>query len=118
MTDIEPKRLVFAEKYLPGCLTYHVQPSLNGEQHAAKIRELFGAADDPYFAPRAVLECTGVESSVIAGCYAVRRGGTVVVIGVGKSIMNNLPFMHISLSEVSWDWLPPYPHPPDRGCRG
>ncbi|KAJ9161304.1 GroES-like protein [Coniochaeta hoffmannii] len=100
VTDIEPKRLAFAEQYVPGCLTYQVRTALSGEQHAAKIRELFGAADDPYFAPRAVLECTGVESSVIAGCYAVRRGGTVVVIGVGKSIMNNLPFMHISLSEI------------------
>jgi len=31
----------------------------------------------------------------------VRRGGVVCVIGVGKSVMNNLPFMHISLAEVS-----------------
>jgi L-iditol 2-dehydrogenase len=31
----------------------------------------------------------------------VRTGGDLMVIGVGKDIMNNLPFMKISLSEAS-----------------
>ena len=101
ITDIEPKRLAFAREYVPGCLTYRVDPALSPERQAAEIRELFGATEQPYLAPRTILECTGVESSVVTGCFAVRRGGTVVVIGVGKAVMNNLPFMHISLAEVS-----------------
>lgn len=107
ITDLEPKRLAFARSYVPGCLTYRADPSKSPEEQAREIRELFGAAEDPYFAPRTVLECTGVEGSVVTGCFAVRRGGTVMVIGVGRPVMNNLPFMHISLAEVSGggSWL-------------
>jgi L-iditol 2-dehydrogenase len=47
-----------------------------------------------------VLECTGVENSIVTAAYTARRGGTVMVIGVGREIMNNLPFMHLSLGEV------------------
>ena len=99
ITDLEPKRLAFARDYVPSCSTYQVDCSLSSEQNAAAVRKLFG--DDEYSAPQTVLECTGVESSVVLATFAVRRGGVVCVIGVGKSIMNNLPFMHISLAEVS-----------------
>lgn len=113
ITDIEPKRLQFAREFVPSCRTYQVDPSLGGEENGRRIRQLFRNADadvlqdgkeevlEEYFAPRTVLECTGVESSVCTAAFAVRRGGTICVIGVGKSIMNNLPFMHISLAEVS-----------------
>lgn len=47
-----------------------------------------------------VFECTGIESSVCSAAYMVRRGGVLMVVGVGRSIMNNLPFMHLSLAEV------------------
>lgn len=99
ITDIEPRRLEFAKKFVPGCLTSLVDPSRSPEENAIEIRRLFGETE--YRAPRAVFECTGVESSVCTAAYSVRRGGTVVVIGVGKPTMNNLPFMHISLAEVS-----------------
>ena len=68
------------------------------EGNAAAIRALFGKEE--YFAPETVLECTGVEPSICTAAYTARRGGNVVVIGVGKSIVNNLPFMHLSLAEV------------------
>lgn len=76
------------------------------EENAKGVRKLFG--DGEYVAPDTVLECTGVESSVLTACHAARRGGRVVVIGVGKSVMHNFPFMHLSMAEVcSSLFLPP-----------
>jgi L-iditol 2-dehydrogenase len=98
ITDLEPKRLTFAKDFVPSCQVYQVDPALNTQGNAKAIRALFGSTE--YEAPEAVLECTGVESSVITASYTVRRGGDLVVIGVGRNIMNNLPFMHLSLSEV------------------
>ncbi|KAJ5202122.1 Polyketide synthase enoylreductase [Penicillium cinerascens] len=43
----------------------------------------------------------GLESSVCTAAYTARRGGPVMGTGVGKTIMNNQPFMHISLAERS-----------------
>jgi L-iditol 2-dehydrogenase len=98
ITDLEPKRLSFAKAFVPSCQTYLVDRSLDAQGNASRIRLLFGESE--YEAPETVLECTGVESSVITAAYTVRRGGDLMVIGVGKDIMNNLPFMHISLAEV------------------
>lgn len=98
ITDLEPSRLAFAQDFVPSCITYEVDRSKDAQANAQAIRALFG--DSEYVAPETVLECTGVESSVCTATYTARRGGTVMVIGVGKSIMNNLPFMHMSLAEV------------------
>lgn len=98
ITDVEAGRLAFAKEFVPSALTYKVDTTLNAEENGKKIRALFGA--DEYSAPPTVLECTGVESSVCTAAFTVRRGGVVVVIGVGRPVMNNLPFMHISLAEV------------------
>lgn len=106
VTDIEPKRLDFARELVPSCVTYQVEPSLDARGNARAIRTLFGArggegeAGDEYPAPPCMIECTGVESSVCTAAFTVRRGGKIVVVGVGKDTMNNLPFMHLSLSEV------------------
>lgn len=101
ITDLEPKRLEFAKQFVPSCRPYLVDRTVSSENNAANVRKLFG--DSEYVAPETILECTGVEGSIVTACYTVRRGGSVVVIGVGKSIMNNLPFMHISLAEVRAD---------------
>jgi L-iditol 2-dehydrogenase len=98
ITDLEPKRLSFAKDFVPSCQTYLMDRSLDAQGNASRIRLLFGELE--YEAPETVLECTGVESSVITAAYAVRRGGDLMLIGVGKDIMDNLPFMHISLAEV------------------
>jgi threonine dehydrogenase-like Zn-dependent dehydrogenase len=102
ITDVEPRRLAFAKEFVPSCITYQVDPAEDAEGNAKAIRALFGESE--YAAPETVLECTGVESSVCTAAYTARRGGVVVVIGVGKPIMNNLPFMHMSLAEVSLLW--------------
>ncbi|KDN64785.1 putative sorbitol dehydrogenase [Colletotrichum sublineola] len=106
ITDIEPSRLAFAKTLVPSVVTYQVDPALGNEANGRAIRKLFG--DDEYGAPRTVLECTGVESSICAAAFAVRRGGTVVVIGVGREIVNNLPFMHISLAEIKLEFINRY----------
>ncbi|CAI6334420.1 unnamed protein product [Periconia digitata] len=109
ITDLEPRRLEFARKLVPTCQTYQVDRDLDAEANAKQIRKLFDVeAAGEYGAPDVVLECTGVESSVITGCYTARRGGTVMVIGVGREIMNNLPFMHLSLAEINLKFINRY----------
>lgn len=109
VTDVEPTRLEFAKQLVPSCSTYLVDPEAAPEETARGVRRLFcgggGGADDEYMAPPAVLECTGVESSVCTAAFTARRGGVVVVIGVGREVMNNLPFMHLSLAEVGFFFL-------------
>lgn len=100
ITDLDASRLAFAKEFVPSCITYQVNRDLDAQGNAKAIRALFGSEE--YFAPETVLECTGVESSVCTAAFTARRGGTVVVIGVGKAVMNNLPFMHISLAEVCY----------------
>lgn len=106
ITDLEPKRLAFAKEFVPECTTYQVDTKLSSEENAAAVRKLFGATE--YEAPSTVLECTGVESSIILSAFAVRRGGVVCVIGVGRPIVNNLPFMHISLAEIDLRFINRY----------
>ncbi|KAK5788964.1 hypothetical protein VI817_009922 [Penicillium citrinum] len=106
VTDLEPARLQFAKEFVPSCITYQVDRTKDAEGNAQAIRALFGGSE--YGAPETVLECTGVESSVCTAAYTCRRGGTVMVIGVGKAIMNNLPFMHISLAEIDLRFINRY----------
>jgi L-iditol 2-dehydrogenase len=98
VTDLDAGRLAFAKSFVPSCIPYQVSRDLDAQGNAKEIRSLFGSRQ--YDAPETVLECTGVESSVCTAAYTARRGGKVVVIGVGKETMNNLPFMHLSLAEV------------------
>ncbi|KAF1812253.1 GroES-like protein [Eremomyces bilateralis CBS 781.70] len=106
ITDLDPGRLAFAKEFVPSCTTYQIDRSLDAEGNAKAIRKLYGETE--YVAPQTVLECTGVESSVCTAAFAVRRGGTVMVIGVGREIMNNLPFMHLSLAEIDLKFINRY----------
>jgi L-iditol 2-dehydrogenase len=99
IADVDAGRLKFAERFVPECLTVQVQLDKSPAEMAAilveKIRDAGGEQ------PRVVYECTGVQSSVITAAYTPRAGGEVMVVGVGTPILNQLPFMHISLAEVS-----------------
>ncbi|KAI9927024.1 hypothetical protein MW887_003405 [Aspergillus wentii] len=106
ITDIDASRLAFAKEFVPSCMTYQMDLAKGAEGNAKGIRALFG--EEEYFAPETVLECTGVESSVCTAAFTARRGGAVVVIGVGKAIMNNLPFMHISMAEIDLRFINRY----------
>lgn len=110
ITDVDPLRLDFAKAFMPGVLTYHVAVEKTPLQCSEEIRALYGClprdvqkgmpSPNEYVAPVTVLECTGIESSIITAAYSCRRSGSVMVIGVGRSTMNNLPFMHLSLGEI------------------
>ncbi|KAI0475560.1 GroES-like protein [Xylariaceae sp. FL0804] len=106
ITDVDPERLRFAREFIPQCQTYQVKAKLSPEESAREIRELYGK--DEYSAPASVMECTGVENSVITAAFAVRRGGTLMIIGVGRPVMNNIPFMHLSLAEIDLKFINRY----------
>ncbi|KAL2208957.1 GroES-like protein [Sarocladium strictum] len=106
ISDLEPTRLAFAKELVPACKTYQIDRDLTIEENAKKIRKLFG--EEEYVQPRLVLECTGVESSVCTAAFVARRGGVVMVVGVGRSVMNNLPFMHLSLAEIDLRFINRY----------
>ncbi|ROW15991.1 hypothetical protein VPNG_02562 [Cytospora leucostoma] len=114
ITDVESKRLEFAQQLVPSCLTYLVNPDLDARGNASGIRRLFGArggegeACEEYLAPPCVIECTGVESSVRTASFVAQKGGRVVVVGVGRDTMNNLPFMHLSLAEIELRFINRY----------
>jgi L-iditol 2-dehydrogenase len=98
ITDIDQGRLDFAKSLMadkPGTFkTYLVPPSKSDEGNAAAIVEVFGGME-----PDVCLECTGVESSISTAIFAVRFGGTVFVVGVGKNELK-FPFMRLSTREV------------------
>ncbi|KAK9427995.1 chaperonin 10-like protein [Lipomyces doorenjongii] len=115
ITDISEERLRFARTFVPIAKTYCVDVTISAEESAHEIRKLFGPAESD--APPTVLECTGVEASVITACFSVRRGGRVMVVGVGREIMNNIPFMHISLAEIDLTFTNRYCHTWSTGIR-
>lgn len=99
ITDLDRGRLDFAEKFVPGAVGVQVDLTKSPEQMALKIREV--VREQGGDVPRVVFECTGVQSSVVTASFVPRPAGEVIVIGVGKSVMNELPFMHLSMAEVS-----------------
>ncbi|KAK9235053.1 chaperonin 10-like protein [Lipomyces kononenkoae] len=106
IADVAPQRLEFAKEFVARCKTYLVDIRKTPEENAKEIRKLFGTSE--YDAPTKILECTGVESSVITACFAVQRAGQIIVVGVGRPVMNNLPFMHISLAEIDLTFINRY----------
>jgi len=98
ITDIDQGRLDFAKQLVadkPGELkTYLVPRGKSEEELAADMVEKLGGLE-----PDLALECTGVESSIGAAIHAVRFGGSVFVVGVGKNEMK-FPFMRLSTREV------------------
>ncbi|KAI1204832.1 GroES-like protein [Annulohypoxylon truncatum] len=93
VTDIDEGRLKFAKELVPSVITHKVE-RLSAEESAKKIVESFGGIE-----PAIALECTGVESSVAAAVWALKFGGKVFVIGVGKNEIN-FPFMRASTREI------------------
>ncbi|KAK5107614.1 hypothetical protein LTR62_000949 [Meristemomyces frigidus] len=118
ITDIDGAKLDFARKLVPKAQTYKIDPALTPAQASEEIRKLFGCAPrdlekmvpsaTEYNAPSTVLECTGIESSVITAAYSCRRAGLVMVVGVGRSTMHNLPFMQLSLGEIDLRFINRY----------
>lgn len=99
ITDVDARRLEFAQKFSPGCSIYQVLPSMSPEAAASDISRLFEAELGSEMPP-VVYECTGVPSSIVTAAFAAARGGEVMVVGVGRPVIDGLPFMHLSMSEV------------------
>lgn len=94
ITDIDEGRLKFAKDLVPNVLTHKVEFSHTPEDFASKIVELTEGVE-----PAVAMECTGVESSIAGAIQAVKFGGKVFVIGVGKNEIK-IPFMRLSTREV------------------
>jgi L-iditol 2-dehydrogenase len=108
VTDLDAGRLEFAKGFAPGCVPYQIQPGVSAQDTAMDILKTMQDAGGDQ--PRVVYECTGVQGSVVTACYLPRPAGEVMVIGVGKPIMNDLPFMHMSLAEVDLKFINRYHH--------
>ncbi|KAK5136643.1 hypothetical protein LTR08_002657 [Meristemomyces frigidus] len=118
ITDVDQSRLDFAQQFAPGVKVYKVEMDKTSLQCAEEIRPLFGCgprdvakgvpSPTEYLAPSTVLECTGIESSVLTAAYTCRRKGLVMVVGVGRATMNNIPFMHLSLAEIDLRFINRY----------
>lgn len=99
IVDVDAARLRFAQAFVPACSTVQVPLDQKPEEVAKLIHKRFASVGSPL--PRVSYECTGVASSVATALYATQRGGEVMVIGVGRRIMDGVPFMHASMAEVS-----------------
>jgi L-iditol 2-dehydrogenase len=94
ITDIDSGRLSFAQKLVPSVRVHKVEFSHSPEQFREKVVALMDGVE-----PALALECTGVESSIASAIQAVKFGGKVFVIGVGKNEIK-IPFMRLSTREV------------------
>ena len=105
ITDLDPGRLAFVQSLLcsssspsgdgpPRVQTLLVARGEAKEDIAARVVDAMGGTE-----PEIALECTGAESSIGTAIEAVGFGGTVFVVGVGKSEMQ-FPFMRMSTREV------------------
>ncbi|OOF92820.1 hypothetical protein ASPCADRAFT_517644 [Aspergillus carbonarius ITEM 5010] len=96
ISDINPARLEFAQKFVPAARTLQVRPDEDDKQFAARVVELMGGEDSE---PAIALECTGVQSSIAGAIQSVKFGGKVFVVGVGKDQLL-FPFMRLSEREI------------------
>jgi L-iditol 2-dehydrogenase len=94
ITDIDEGRLKFAEETISGVKTLKVERSDTSERFAERVFSIMDGKE-----PDAVMECTGVESSISGAIHSVKFGGTVFVTGVGKNEIQ-VPFMQLSTREV------------------
>jgi L-iditol 2-dehydrogenase len=94
ITDIDEGRLAFAKEVVPSVITHRVEPGVSAEEGAKRIVAAFGGTE-----PQVAMECTGAESSIAASVWAVKFGGKVFVIGVGRNEIS-MPFMRASVREV------------------
>lgn len=94
VTDIDEGRLTFARELVPGVKTHKVEMAHTPEDFAKAVVEKMEGVE-----PAVAMDCTGVESSIAGAIQAVKFGGKVFVIGVGKNEMK-IPFMRCSTREI------------------
>lgn len=104
--DINPSRLAFAMTYLPAIETIELPKRLNDDvltclEWAKQLVEntLFKSKTLKPETIDCVYECTGVEASIGLAMHLVRRGGIVMLIGMGTS-QCMMPIDLISTREI------------------
>ena len=90
ITDISESRLAKA-KEMGADATFHVT-SRDSRETADDIVKLHGYSD-------LTIECTGVESSIGAGLWATKPGGSYVQVGYGKAEVN-FPIVAVGIREI------------------
>ncbi|CAH3121192.1 unnamed protein product [Pocillopora meandrina] len=91
ITDIDEGRLNKA-KELGADYIFKIDPSKDSRDIAKEIENSLGAADQ-------TIECTGAESSFHTAIYATKSGGTLVVVGMGKPVVQ-FPIVDALVREV------------------
>ncbi|OHE92992.1 L-arabinitol 4-dehydrogenase [Colletotrichum orchidophilum] len=93
ITDINQNRLDMAKKVVPRVRSLLITPGKDPQATADDIKGALGQE------AKMILECTGVESSVVTGIYSCRFGGIVFVIGCGKDFAT-IPIMYMAGKEI------------------
>ncbi|XP_075242692.1 sorbitol dehydrogenase-like [Convolutriloba macropyga] len=92
-TDIDDKRLQFASEC--GADNVLNVRGLSDMEASEKIIALFGNKR-----PNRVIECSGAQSSVRTGLYAIRAGGKMALVGMAPNDDVTLPMITSSVKEV------------------
>ncbi|KAG5848787.1 sorbitol dehydrogenase isoform X2 [Anguilla anguilla] len=92
ISDLIAERLEMA-KELGADFLLQVKRGDTPEELAKKVEGQLGRQ------PQATIECTGVESSIQTAIYATRRGGVVVLVGLGSEMVT-VPLLSAAVREV------------------
>ncbi|KAH7355007.1 sorbitol dehydrogenase [Rhexocercosporidium sp. MPI-PUGE-AT-0058] len=93
--DVNDSRLEFVQKFA-GAVTYHPAREDSAETTASNIVKFHGLNEGG----DVVLEATGVESCIEAGISVLKRGGTYIQVGLGKSKVE-FPIVKLSEKEIN-----------------
>ncbi|KAJ3546942.1 hypothetical protein NM208_g1751 [Fusarium decemcellulare] len=86
IADINETKLKFAKGFM-NCFAFISDPTASPKSEAARLKR---EANVDHI--DVVLECTGVESSIQTGFYALGSGGTFIQVGMGKPFVS-LPLL-------------------------
>lgn len=101
IVDIVDRRLEFAKEFVPKGLageylgTYKTDVQQSPEENARRITEENGLG----LGADAVIEATGVESSINAAVHVLRMGGSMVQTGLGKPVIQ-FPIVEMGEKEL------------------
>lgn len=95
LVDIDDRKLEFARGFIE-CRTFKPNLEATAMENSLALKE--SLADGQGI--NVVLECTGVESSVQTGVYALESGGVFVQVGMGK-LVQAFPLMAVGEKELS-----------------
>lgn len=98
--DIDDKRLNLAKEVYNDVIPYKISTSKTPRENANEILSFLGEDSGP----PVTLECTGMESSITTCVYITRRGGEIMVLGMGKNLQT-LPIMDMSMKQIDLKFI-------------